>query len=146
MSNIVANIFHLICQAICGENEWQNLRENLLTSAWKCTDEFFSFSLFVCFAVCYTATMIWWNKDIYNSTLVKRVEGVKRANRASPCRKYEHEWTWSGRLRGANADRLSTVQRVVYHASAEVNGACYALSNARACSVWTAALLPSTRS
>jgi len=32
LSDIVKNVFHLICQAICDENEKLNLRVNLLTS------------------------------------------------------------------------------------------------------------------
>ena len=48
MSNIVNNF--LLCLAICGENEWLNLRVNLLTSAWKCSEVFLS--SFVCLFCC----------------------------------------------------------------------------------------------
>ena len=61
MSNIVKNVFHFMCQAICGENEW-------LTSKSKFTAFYFFcllVLLYIMLAVFHApASMIWWNKDI----------------------------------------------------------------------------------
>ena len=35
--NKIKNVFRLICQAICGENEWLTSRVNLQPSTWKCS-------------------------------------------------------------------------------------------------------------
>ena len=37
MSDIVQNVFHLICQTICSENEWLTSTVNLPPSMWKCS-------------------------------------------------------------------------------------------------------------